>query len=422
MEHTEGPVAKKPWEYPGSLLPRNGTSVPPMNGGLNTTSALRWTLVGLTAATIYVCWPLWPALVLAAWTAALGRPLLMRFERGLKGRRRAAVALSLLLFLVFLLPLGLVVLGVTSGAHELAQLLAQTSSVESALGTIAAGSEGTRAPQLPKSLPELVELMQRYGAQGVNILKTLAGAAATGLVALFIYFGGAFVFLLDGPSAWNWCKRHSPLRVDHLERMAATFHETGRGLILGVGLTSATQGLVATLVYVSLGVPRWWVLGPITGLASIIPLVGSALVWAPVALGLFLTGNPVKGAILVVLGVGVISIVDNLLRPIYARMGALEMPMFLLFVSIFGGVAALGAWGAILGPLIVRLWMEVLVLRHAESSCLPENAANQQLTPGRRHQGPQLARRHRPPDRRGLHSRSEPSNGLIVTSRVHTRL
>lgn len=344
---------------------------------MSTASALRWTLVGLTAATIYVCWPLWPALVLAAWTAALGRPLLVRFERGLKGRRRAAVALSLLLFLVFLLPLGLVVLGVTSGAQELAQLIAQTSSVESALGTIAAGSERTQAPQLPNSLPALIELLQRYGEQGVNVLKTLAGAAATGLVALFIYFVGAFVFLLDGPSAWSWCKRHSPLRSDHLERMAAAFHETGRGLVVGLGLTSVTQGLVATLVYLALGVPRWWVLGPITGLASMIPLVGTALVWAPVMLGLFLTGHPIKASILMLLGLGVISIVDNLLRPIYARMGALKLPMFLLFVSIFGGVASFGPWGAILAPLIVRLWIEVLALhRETESTTDPKSPAD----------------------------------------------
>jgi predicted PurR-regulated permease PerM len=59
----------------------------------------------------------------------------------------------------------------------------------------------------------------------------------------------------------------------------------------------------------------------------------------------------------------VISTVDNVLRPIYARMGALKRPMFLLFISIFGGIAAFGTWGAILGPLIVRLWIEALVLR-----------------------------------------------------------
>ena len=75
-----------------------------MDLGLNSISAMRWTIVGLSFAAAYVCWPLWPALVLAAWTAALARPLLVRLERLLKGRRRAAAILSLLLFLFLLLP------------------------------------------------------------------------------------------------------------------------------------------------------------------------------------------------------------------------------------------------------------------------------------------------------------------------------
>ena len=338
-----------------------------MDGGLSASSALRWTLLGLAVAAIYVCWPLWPSLLLAAWTAALARPLLLRFERGLKGRRRAAAALSLLIFLLLALPLGLVVLGVISGTQELVQLIVKQSSAKGAIEAVAAGTQGAPSLQWPRSLSAAIALLQHYGAQGIDILSNVAGAAASGLVALFIYFGGAFVFLLDGPEVWSWMKQHSPLKQEHLERLAAAFQETGRGLIVGVGLTTATQGLVATLGYLALGIPRWWVLGPITGLASTIPLVGSALVWGPIALGLFLTGHHIKGAILVVLGIGVISTADNLLHPIYARMGALKMPMFLLFVSIFGGVAAFGAWGAILGPLIVRLLLEALALRSAEA-------------------------------------------------------
>ncbi len=334
-----------------------------MSSELNTTSALRWALIGLTAATVYVCWSLWPALVLAAWTAALARPLLVRFERGLKGRRRAAAVLSLMIFLLLALPLGLVVLGVISGAQELVQAVAKASSAKGALETVAAGTPGAPALHFPQNLSAVIDLLQRYGAQGLTIVSNLAGAAATGLVAIFIYFCGAFVCLVDGPAAWSWFARNSPFKPAHLERFAAAFQETGRGLLVGVGLTTATQGLVATLMYLALGVPRWWVLGPITGVASVIPLVGSGLIWGPIAIGLFLTEHPIKGAILTVLGLGVISTVDNLLRPIYARMGALKLPMFLLFVSIFGGMAAFGAWGAILGPLIVRLLMEGLVLR-----------------------------------------------------------
>jgi predicted PurR-regulated permease PerM len=128
-----------------------------------------------------------------------------------------------------------------------------------------------------------------------------------------------------------------------------------------------SQGLVATLVYLALDVPRWWVLGPMTGVASMIPFVGSALVWAPISAGFFITGHPGKGAILVALGVGVISTVDNVLRPIYARMGSLKLPLFALFVSAFGGIAVLGPWGALLGPLLFRIWIEALALRKEAS-------------------------------------------------------
>ncbi len=330
---------------------------------MNQTAALRWTTAALAAAALYVCWPLAPALVLAAWTATIARPLLERFERGLKGRRRAAAAFAMLLFLLVTLPLGLVVLGVVSGAQELWQVVSQSASAQSALEAIAAGTGGAPSAHLPTNLPQVVALVQRYGSQGLTVLSTVAGVATSGLVALLIYFGGVFAFLIDGRALWRWLQDHSPLAPAHLDRLGGAFNETGRGLLIGVGLTSATQGLVATLIYLSLGVPRWWVLGPMTGVASMIPMVGSALVWAPIALGFLLLGHAVQAAVLLGLGIVVIGSVDNVLNPLYAKWGALQMPTLLLFVSIFGGMVAFGAWGAVLGPLVVRLLMEALALR-----------------------------------------------------------
>ena len=341
--------------------PRAMVSVSRMDSGASKAGALRWIVVGLTAATVYLCWPLWPALVLAAWTATLARPLLVRFERVLRGRRIAAAVLSLLLFLVLALPVGLVVLGAMSGAQELARTIAQSSSATSALEEITTSSAGP--PQLPGSVPQVIDVLERIGPEGATLVKNVAGAATRGLVGLFIYFCAAFVFLLDGAAVWRWMQRHSPLEPEHLERLSSAFHETGRGLLVGVGLTSATQGLVATIIYLALGVHSWWMLGPITGLASLIPLIGTALVWGPLALSLFLKGHVLRGVILALLGVGVISLVDNLVRPIYMRMGSLKMPLLLLFISIFGGIAAIGPWGAILGPLVVRLWLEAMGLR-----------------------------------------------------------
>lgn len=334
-----------------------------MQNGLSTTAALRFSVVGCTIAAIFVCWQLWPALLLATWTAALTRPLLSRFERWLKGRRRAAATVSLLLFLVLLMPLSIMLLGVVAGAQELLRVISQASSTKGVLVALSEPTSGAGLPQLPKNISGVLDLLERFGSQGLSLITGVAGAAAKGLVACLIYFGGAFVFLTDGSDAWEWFRKHSPLKPEYLDRYAAAFHETGRGLLIGVGLTSATQGLAATVVYGSLGVPRWWVLGPITGLASMIPAVGSSLVWGPIMLGLFLTGHPIKGGILLFLGLTVIGSIDNLLRPIFARIGALRMPMYLLFIAIFGGIAAFGPWGAVLGPLIIRLWMESVMLR-----------------------------------------------------------
>jgi predicted PurR-regulated permease PerM len=332
---------------------------------VSTRQMLRWILLALTAATLYLCWPLWPALVLAAWTSGLAVPLLDRLQRALKGRRRAAVVLSSFLFVGLALPLVAVVLGVVSGSQELLQLLSQQPSVKGALESIASGPHAP-ALEVPTNFASGVDLLERYGAQAAGLLRNLAGAAANGLIATCIYFGATYVFLLEGPALWRWIQQRSPLAPPQLARFAAAFHETGRGLLVGVGLTSATQGVVATLAYLSLGVPRWWVLGPITGLASTIPIFGSALVWGPVAAGLALGGHAMKASILVLIGIGIISIADNLLQPFYARKGSLEMPTFLLFVALFGGMLAFGTWGAVLGPLVVRLWLEALAL-HGEA-------------------------------------------------------
>lgn len=326
-------------------------------------SALDWTTLLLGGAALYLCWPLWPSLVLAAWTAALARPLQRRLEKWLRGRRRAAEVLALLVFLLLAIPVALVVVGIIAGAQDLARAVAASTSTKTALEAIAAGGSESAIATASLSIPGLISLAQRYGAQGLPMLSNLAGVAAEGLVAVFIYFAGAYAFLVDTGEAWSWARRHAPMRPEHLDRFAAAFHETGRGLLVGVGLTTITQGLMATAIYGAMGVPRWWVLGPITGVASMIPVIGSTLVWGPIALGLLLGGHTVKALILLGLGLGVISTVDNLLRPLYARLGSLKMPTLLLFVSIFGGLMAFGSWGALLGPLIIRLLMAATELR-----------------------------------------------------------
>ncbi len=328
---------------------------------------LRWVVGVLTVATAYLAWPLWPALVLAAWTAELARPLLGVLERVLRGRRRAATLISLLLVVVIALPFVLIGLVVVVGVNDLRAAFLHSASARGALEALAAGTNGS-ALHWPSNASDLVELLQRFGAAGLGLLTKLAGAATLSLVMLLFYFGGAFVFLFEGPLVTRWLKQNWPLGERALARATAAFYETGHGLLVGVGLTVAAQAVVATALYFALGVPRAWALGPITGLASMIPIVGTALVWGPVAAGLFLSGHVVKGTILAVLGFGLIGTIDNVVRPIFSRLGSLQLPTFLLYISIFGGIVTVGPWGAILGPLIARMWMEAAALLAEEAA------------------------------------------------------
>jgi predicted PurR-regulated permease PerM len=185
------------------------------------------------AATLYVGRDLWPALVLAAWTAGLTRPLLERIERVLKGRRRAAAALSLLLFLVLLVPLSLLVLGVGAGVQDLAQAASRANSAKGALEDLAAGGAAPAGVlHMPGNIEQAADLLQRYGSQAYGVAARIAGAALGGMAELFIYFAGAVALLVDGDPAWKWVRRNAPLTPAHLDRFAAAFHEIGRGLLV----------------------------------------------------------------------------------------------------------------------------------------------------------------------------------------------
>lgn len=347
-----------------------------MPAGIDATHSLRWVTLILCAASLWLCWPFWPALVLAAWTASLLRPLMTRLERRLHGRRVAAVVLTSVLALTTATPVVLVGVGVVAGARDLVEVLATAPSAEGVLERIASGGdEGTATLQVPRTFGEATALARSYGREAFGLLTEIAGAAAKALLMLVVYFTGAFVFMRHGAAEWEWVAQHVPLRRDHLERLAAAFEETGRGLLVGVGLTCAAQGAVATIAYFALGVPQAWVLGPVTGLAAVIPVVGSALIWGPVALGLWLTEQPIKAAVLALIGMGVIGTIDNLLRPVFARIGTLQLPMLVLFVSAFGGLLVIGPWGALLGPLVVRLTVETLkIVRSDDGDPLVEHA------------------------------------------------
>ncbi len=312
----------------------------------------------LGLATALTLFSLWIPIILAIWTATLGRPLVARLTPRLGGKQRAASLLVLLLLVCVLAPLTLVVVSLTGQAIDLVKRLSASESARNALANVVSGSGGSGG--LPSG-EDILGFVREHGMQAVGVVQSVAGATANLVIGVFLFVLGVFALLTEGSSYFVWFVRHSPLPDRATRRLADAFMETGRGLLVGVGLTGLAQGVVATIAYIVLGVPTAFVLGFLTCIVSLIPSVGTAIVWVPVAGGLWLTGRPVAAAVMAGVGVVVISSIDNLMRPIFVRMGELRLSTFSLFASMFGGIATFGASGLVLGPLLMRLAKEALM-------------------------------------------------------------
>jgi predicted PurR-regulated permease PerM len=217
-----------------------------------------------------------------------------------------------------------------------------------------------------------LDLARRHGAGALSVARSVFGAAAVSVVGVVVFVAAFYALLLEGAHLHEWLLLHSPLPRGQFHRLSSVFDEVGRGLLVGVGLTALLQGALATIGYFLCAVPQPLVLGLVTVFASLIPSIGSGLVWAPVAVGLLIAGRPAAAVGMLVVGC-VVGLADNVLRPLLAKYGQLRMHGLLLFISMLGGIAVFGPGGLLLGPLFVRLAQEGLVmLRETTPAAFPE--------------------------------------------------
>jgi predicted PurR-regulated permease PerM len=329
--------------------------------------ALRWLVGALCLGAFVALLPFWIPLVTAAWVATFAKPLHRMVARRVHRRTWAAAALTVVLVLAFLVPLLVATLSLSGAAVELGHRLMQTGSGTEALRSLTASSD-TGALDFKKLNPQqLLELGRRHGASALGVGKALFGAVTLIALGIVVFVSAFYTFLIDGERLHQWLLSHAPIGRERLHRLSNAFVEVGRGLLIGVGLTAVLQGAAATIGYLLCGVPQALVLGLVTVFASLIPSIGSGLVWLPVTAGLAISGR--MGAATVMLCIGcVVSLIDNLVRPLLARYGDLRMNGLLLFVAMLGGVAVFGAGGLLLGPLLVRLATEGLVMLREEAS------------------------------------------------------
>jgi len=352
-----------------------------MSEGSPVITGFRVLLALATLAFLWLISPLVGPILWAIVAAMLFDPLYARLSRSLPGRSNLCAVLTVLAItaavVVPALLLASALVGEASGV---------TARLRSGELDIAAIILQIRA-KLPlwllrltgtDQLTDLVAIRQWVGDNFSTSLQSVLnrainiGQSAFGLlVGLGVMLYLSFFFLRDGRGIIAVLRQSLPIDRRHgaalINRFAAVVYATVKGSLL----VAAAQGLVGGLVFWAIGIhsPLLW--GVAMAFMSLLPAIGTGLIWVPVAIYELATGAVWQGLTLVFCGLFVIGLVDNLLRPILVGRDA-KMPDYLVFVSTLGGLELFGFNGIVLGPAVAGLFLAAWQLHVEEARGAPQ--------------------------------------------------
>ena len=177
-------------------------------------------------------------------------------------------------------------------------------------------------------------------------------------VMLYVLF---FLFR-DDTALSSTIRRSSPLTPHQTEMFLGKLSEVLLATVKGNVVIALIQGAIGGIVFWFLGINGALLWGVVMALLSLLPIVGATIIWLPVSTYLLLSGQTSKGLTLMIAGVFLIGLIDNLLRPLLVGKDT-RMPEYLILVSTLGGIALLGINGFIIGPLIAATFISVWPLQ-----------------------------------------------------------
>jgi predicted PurR-regulated permease PerM len=187
------------------------------------------------------------------------------------------------------------------------------------------------------------------------------------IFGLTIMLIAVYYFLIDGHSMVESIGKLLPLAGDHQRTLLRDFVDVSRAVATATLLSALCQGLLAGIGYYFAGIPSVILLTFITILASLVPFIGAAIIWIPACLWLywFKDGGTLAAILLAVYCVAVVSMVDNLVKPLVLQ-GKTNLHPLLALLSVLGGVQAIGAIGLFVGPMAVVFLQAALTMLRDE--------------------------------------------------------
>ena len=333
--------------------------------------------------------PFFGPLLWALFIAFLLNPPHVWLTRRLKGRSQLSAALLTVLTLIVLLgPLAALSAAFAAQVGDLLHTVQSTVADQTRNNVF----DLTKVPWVADTLGWLdttfginVAQVRGYVIEGSRaVLQSLASLGGKVFLGAFgAVFGFVlmvfmlFFFIRDGAGMWATLRDLIPMSRQQKNKLFDHLAAVTRALVYGTGLTALIQGALVGIAFLIVGLPSALVFGVIAALAALLPFGGTALVWIPAAIVLAAQGRWGATAFIVIWGALLVSLVDNVVRPMLVS-GRAPVSTLTVFIGVLGGIAAFGAIGLFLGPIVLALIIALLQfaieLRRAEEARKAEEA------------------------------------------------
>lgn len=339
----------------------------------------------ITAAFFWLLLPFFSAVFWAVILAIIFQPLQRRFERSFGSGSNLAAALSVVVCIVIaIIPMAVIFGSLVNEGAKLVQR-AQGGQIDT---TAILQQIQTHLPPWADRLLDrvgggefdftairdrIVTLAQQLGqlvaGRALNLgQNTLRFVVATGIMLYVLFF-----LFRDGRSIARNVRAAMPLSDAYNERLIEKFVGVVRATVKGNILIALIQGTIGGVALWALGIDAALLWGALMVFLSLLPAVGAAIVWVPIAIYFFSTGEIWRGVVLVFIGAAVIGLVDNILRPVLVGKDT-RLPDYLILVSTVGGLSVFGINGFVIGPLIAALFVASWTIFREERDALRREA------------------------------------------------
>jgi predicted PurR-regulated permease PerM len=315
---------------------------------------------GVTIVFLYLLKPLFFPIFWAAVIAGITWPLYLRLNDSIKHPSLSITLFFILLLIVIIVPLAVLGMMIFDESKELYQLVKpEGKGLNSGLQKIADSlmdNDFAKLAFVNKDLliSKATEAVRSLANYLLVHLKNITQNTLGLLVRFGIMLYTLFYFIRDGGKLLSMTGKLLPIDEEKRRFLFERFIAAARSTLKATLVIGGIQGMLGALTFWIAGVEGAFIWGSVMILMSIIPVVGSAIIWVPAGIIMLLIGSVWQGFLILAVGALVISTVDNLLRPVLVGRDV-EMHPLLIFLSTIGGIALFGFSGFVIGPVITAL-------------------------------------------------------------------